>query len=88
MLAEHLDYVNTIDRTGPTFMLPNGVQTTTGAEITSCRTRGRVDLSRGPREHENVRDTSHNYTSFFVQDSWRIESRVTITRVFGTSIRR
>ncbi len=31
--AEHLDYINTINRTGPTFTLPDGTMTATGAEI-------------------------------------------------------
>ena len=35
--AEHLDYMNTFNRTGPTFTLPDGEQTATGAQIRSCR---------------------------------------------------
>ncbi len=79
VLAEHLDYLNTINRTGPTFMLPNGVQTTTGAEIDILSDPTYGQIYRVVRANtSNVRDTSQNYTSFFVQDSWRIGSRLTI----------
>ncbi len=79
VLAEHLDYLNTINRTGPTFMLPNGVQTATGAEIDILSDPTYGQIYRVVRANtSNVRDTSQNYTSFFVQDSWRIGSRVTI----------
>jgi outer membrane receptor protein involved in Fe transport len=79
LLAEHLDYVNTINRTGPTFTLPNGVQTSTGAEIDILPDDTFGQIYRVVRANtSNVRDTSQNYTSFFVQDTWTVGSHLTI----------
>jgi TonB dependent receptor/TonB-dependent Receptor Plug Domain len=79
ILAEHLSYLNTINRTGPTFTLPNGVQTTTGAEIEILPDPMFGQIYRVDRANtSNVRDTSQNYTSFYVQDTWRVGSRLTI----------
>ena len=59
VLAEHLDYLNTINRTGPTFTLPNGVQTTTGAEIDILSDPTYGQIYRVVRANtSNVRDTS------------------------------
>jgi len=77
--AEHLDYANTINRTGPTFTLPDGQQTVTGAEIEILPddTFGRI--FRVVRANtSNVRDTTQQYVSFFLQDNWTIGSRLTI----------
>jgi hypothetical protein len=77
--AEHLTYLNTINRTGPTFTLPDGTQTTTGAEIVILPDPTFGEIFRVVRANtSNVRDTSQNYLSFFVQDSWKPARGLTI----------
>jgi hypothetical protein len=79
VLAEHLNYLNTINRTGPTFTLPDGTQTSTGAEVDILPDPTFGQIYRVVRANtSNVRDTSQNYMSVFVQDTWRIGSRLTI----------
>jgi hypothetical protein len=79
VLAEHLDYLNTINRTGPVFTLPNGTPTSTGAEIEILPDPAYGEIYRVTRANtSNVRDTSQNYTSLFVQDTWRVGARLTI----------
>ena len=64
MLAEHIDYMNTINRTGPTFTLPNGAQTATGAEIEILPDPTFGQIYRVVRANtSNVRDTHQHYTS-------------------------
>ena len=78
-LFEDIDYDNIINRTGPTFILPNGERTTTGASITILPdpTFGRI--FRVTRANtSNVRRTTQDYMAFFVQDTWRIGDRVTL----------
>jgi hypothetical protein len=79
VLLEDINYDNIINRTGPTFVLPNGERTVTGAEITVLPdpTFGRI--FRVTRANTgNVRQTEQRYWSFFVQDTWTIGNRVTI----------
>ena len=76
---EDISYDNTIQRTGPTFTLPNGQQTTTGASITVLPdpTFGRI--FRVTRANTgNVRTTTQKYFNFFVQDTWAVGDRLTI----------
>lgn len=76
---DDIDYTNTINRTGPTFTLPNGVQTVTGAQVQILPdpTFGRI--FRVTRANTtNVSDTHQRYTSLFVQDNWEIGGRLTI----------
>jgi len=78
-LFEDIDYENIINRTGPTFVLPNGERTVTGAEVTILPdpTFGRI--FRVTRANTtNVRQTQQQYTSFFVQDTWTIGDRLTV----------
>jgi outer membrane receptor protein involved in Fe transport len=66
-------------RTGPTFTAPDGRQTATGAQITvlSDPTFGRI--YRVTRANFNSgRTTLQKYGSFFVQDSWKVNDRLTI----------
>ncbi len=75
---DHISYINTINRTGPTFTLPNGMQTVTGAqiEIDPDPTFGRI--FRVVRANTtNVSDTTQHYVNAFVQDSWSYK-RLTI----------
>jgi outer membrane receptor protein involved in Fe transport len=77
--AEHLDYINTINRTGPTFTLPDGTQTATGAEIEILPDPTYGQIYRVVRANtRNVADTSQNYQALFVQDSWRVLPNLTI----------
>jgi hypothetical protein len=79
ILYEDISYDNVIQRTGPTFTLPNGQQTVTGAsiQILSDPTYGRI--YRVTRANtSNVRQTTQQYTNFFVQDTIKLGSRLTI----------
>lgn len=78
-LLEDIAYDNTINYTGPTFTLPNGQAAVTGASITVLPdpTYGRI--YRVTRANTtNIRSTTQDYLSFFLQDTWRIGSRLTI----------
>jgi hypothetical protein len=76
---ENISYDNEINRTGPTFTLPTGVQTTTGAEIQIIADPTYGQIYRVVRANtSNVRATTANYFDFFVQDTWRIGNRLTI----------
>jgi carboxypeptidase family protein/TonB-dependent receptor-like protein len=76
---EDISYLNTINRTGPTFTLPNGVQTVTGAQIEIDPDPDFGQIYRVIRANtSNVADTSQHYLSLFVQDSWTIGSRLTV----------
>lgn len=78
-LFEDIAYDNVINRTGPTFTLPNGESTVTGASITILPdpTFGRV--YRVTRANTtNIRNTAQDYAAFFLQDTWRIGGRLTV----------
>jgi Carboxypeptidase regulatory-like domain len=78
VLFEDIKYDNIIQRTGPTFTLANGVQTTTGASITILPDPVFGRIYRATRANtSNVRNTSQKYTSFFLQDTWQIGKRFT-----------
>jgi hypothetical protein len=75
---DRVTYTNTINRTGPTFTLPNGVQTATGAQIEIDPDPVFGQIYRVTRANtSNVRDTAQRDVSAFVQDSWAF-GRVTI----------
>jgi hypothetical protein len=77
-LVEDIDYDNIIDRTGPNFELPNGQTTSTGAQITVFPDPTFGQIHRVTRANlTNLRTTSQQYTSFFVQDTWRVGDRFT-----------
>jgi outer membrane receptor protein involved in Fe transport len=76
---DNIDYANTFNRTGPTFLLPNGVQTVTGAQIQVFADPQFGSIYRVIRANtSNVQDTTQHYAALFAQDSWRIGSRLTI----------
>lgn len=77
-LYEDIDWTNIIQRTGPTFVLPNGQRTVTGADvrIISDPTFGRIFRVRRANTG-NIRDTSQDYTTWFAQDTYRIQ-RLTV----------
>jgi hypothetical protein len=78
-LFEDVEYSQVNQRTGPTFTAPDGRQTATGASvnIVSDPTFGRIwRVIRANFNPERV--TTQNYWSFFVQDTWRVNERLTI----------
>jgi Carboxypeptidase regulatory-like domain/TonB dependent receptor-like, beta-barrel/TonB-dependent Receptor Plug Domain len=77
--VDDVDYTNTFNRTGPSFTLPNGAKTVTGAEIQILADPQLGQIYRVVRANTgNVHDTTQLYTAFFVQDSWRLGSHLTI----------
>ena len=84
---EDIDYDRFIDRTGPTFTLPNGIETKTGAEVWI---RAAPELPGGRlyrvrrANTSNVRATTQRYFSFFTQDTWQIDD---LTIRSGDSLR-
>jgi uncharacterized membrane protein YbhN (UPF0104 family)/outer membrane receptor protein involved in Fe transport len=77
---DDIDYTNTIDRTGPAFTLPNGVQTATGAEINILPDDTYGQIYRVVRANTIAgTDTTQHYLAFFAQDTWRVGSHLTVT---------
>jgi hypothetical protein len=75
---EDIQYNNINQRTGPTFTLPNGVQTATGANITVVPDPVFGRIFRVTRANLNSgRKTTQKYLSFFAQDTWQM-GRVTL----------
>ena len=61
---ENIDYANTINRTGPTFTLPDGTQTVTGAQIEIDPDPVFGQIFRVIRANtSNVRDTRQHYVN-------------------------
>ena len=79
LLYEKVFYDNIIDRTGPSFTLPDGTATVTGAEIEVLPDPvfGRI-FSVARANLTNVRETEQDYLAFFVQDVWRIGTHLTL----------
>lgn len=76
---DDVDYSQINQRTGPTFTAPNGVQTATGAEITILPDPAFGQIYRVTRANFNSgRATTQRYWNVFVQDSWRVNDRLTI----------
>jgi len=76
---DNVDYSQFNNRTGPTFVAPDGRTTATGAEVRVITdpTFGRI--FRVSRANFNLgRATTQKYTSLFVQDSWHATDRLTV----------
>ncbi len=77
---QNVAFDNTVQRTGPTFILPDGTPTVTGAQISVQADPAFGRIFRVTRANiTNVRQTSQHYTNFFVQDAWKVTNRLTIT---------
>jgi Carboxypeptidase regulatory-like domain/TonB dependent receptor-like, beta-barrel len=73
-------YTNLNQRTGPTFLAPDGRTTATGAQITILTDPVFERIYRVTRANFNSgRDTAQKYWNFFVQDSWKADNRLTIS---------
>lgn len=78
-LYEDVDYSQGSNRTGPTFVAPDGRRTATGAQVQIRPDPAVGTFYRVSRANFNTeRPTAQTYGSFFVQDSWRTNDRLTI----------
>lgn len=79
VLFEDVSYAQVNSRTGPTFTAPDGRQTATGAQIDIIDDINLGNVYRVVRANFNTdRPTTQEYWSFFVQDSWKVNDRLTI----------
>jgi hypothetical protein len=70
---EDIKYNNINQRTGPTFALPDGTQTATGAQISVISDPVYNRIYRVTRANLNSgRATTQKYLSFFAQDTWQM----------------
>jgi hypothetical protein len=76
---DDVTYSQINQRTGPTFTAPDGRQTATGAQITVLSDPAFNKIYRVTRANFNSgRTTLQKYGTFFVQDSWKVNDRLTI----------
>jgi hypothetical protein len=80
VLYEDIAYDQINQRTGPTFTLPDGTTSATGAEIAILpEITGLGQIYRVTRANLNSgRNTRQHYTNFFAQDTFTIGNRLTI----------
>ena len=76
---EDIKYAQMNQRTGPTFVLPNGQQTATGAQIQILSDPVYGRIYRVTRANLNTeRTTTQHYLNFFLQDTWDVGKHLTI----------
>jgi hypothetical protein len=76
---DHANWTQLVGYTGPTFTAPNGQQTATGASIQIIPDPNLGQIYRVVRANFTTgAATTQNYQDFFVQDTWRIGSRLTV----------
>jgi hypothetical protein len=74
-----ITYNNVFNRTGPTFTLPNGQQSVTGAEISILPDPTYGQIYRVVRANTtDTHNTKQDYWSLFIQDSYKLGSHLTI----------
>lgn len=79
VVYEDVEYDQLANYSGPTFTLPNGERTATGATISILADPTFGQIYRVTRAYVNpVRSTEQQYASFFVQDTYQIGNRLTI----------
>jgi hypothetical protein len=79
ILFEDIAYDNVIDRTGPPITLADGTSTITGAQVDILPDPVFGQIYRVSRANlTNIRNTSQEYLTFFVQDTFRIGDRLTL----------
>ena len=77
---DRLAYDQINQRTGPTFITPAGDQTATGAQIAILADPTFGEIFRVTRANLNAaRHTTQRYWAGFVEDTWQIGSRLTIS---------
>jgi hypothetical protein len=77
---DDVTYINVNQRTGPTFLAPDGRTTATGAQITVLPDPAFTKIYRVTRANFNSGlETAQRYWNFFVQDSWNAGNRLTIS---------
>jgi len=73
-------YTNRNQRTGPTFVAPDGRTTATGAQISVLPDPVFGRIYRVTRANFNSgRETAQRYLNVFVQDSWKASNRLTLS---------
>lgn len=78
--GDDINYRNATNRTGPTFLLPTGQQTVSGAQIQIIADPVFGRIFRVTRaDLNNVRNTHQVYIDAFAQDTWRVTSKLTVT---------
>lgn len=76
---DDVTYSQINQRTGPTFLGADGRQTATGAQIDIVSDVNFGRIYRVTRANFNTdRTTEQSYYNFFVQDSWRVNDRLTV----------
>ena len=76
---DDVSYSQINQRTGPTFVAPDGRQTATGAQISILADENFGKIYRVTRANFNSgRSTLQKYGQFFVQDSWSVGDRLTL----------
>lgn len=76
---ENIEYDSFTHRSGPTFTLPNGTQTSTGAEIDIIPDPVFGKIYRVARaNYQSDRITPQKYLNFFLQDTWQVGKRLTL----------
>jgi Carboxypeptidase regulatory-like domain/TonB-dependent Receptor Plug Domain len=77
---ERLAYDQINQRTGPTFITPAGDRTATGAQIAILPDPTFGEIFRVTRANLNAaRNTTQRYWAGFVEDTWQVGSRLTIS---------
>lgn len=79
LLFEDVDYAQVNQYTGPTFLAPDGTRTATGARVNILPDVNFGRIFRVSRANFNAeRLTTQNYKSFFVQDQWKVNDRLSV----------